>query len=324
MNNLALWKKTIAEATGLLVVSAAGMYLFGWARVWLISHVDMSRFANILAQLWSDVARFSPVPLDHLLTYPGRIAIGFEEFIVILIVSVWAISRGSDCVSGELGRGTMEMLLAQPVSRSQVLLTQATVTISGIGVLVLAAWLGTFTGIHTFTVLEDPPGPTLTIPFTRFEIPLPGPPREPSRVPMSEKVDARVLLPAIANLFALGFFLAGFTTLLSSWDRYRWRTIGIAVGFCVVQMVFKGFGRGSDSLEWLTYCTFYTLFEPQTAVFVLVRHPDQFWDLLMANDQGQWIDLAPLGDNLFLIGLGLIGYIAAAVVFCRRDLPAPL
>ena len=42
---------------------------------------------------------------------------------------MFAIARGSDVVSGELGRGTLEMLLAQPVSRLQVLYTQAAVTL---------------------------------------------------------------------------------------------------------------------------------------------------------------------------------------------------
>ena len=30
--------------------------------------------------------------------------------------------------------------------------------------------------------------------------------------------------------FALGVFLVGFTTLMSAWDRYRWRTIGQVEG----------------------------------------------------------------------------------------------
>ena len=103
--NYALWKKSVHETRWLLAASGLGIFLFCWARVWLVSLVTMSKFANVVAEFWKDVERFSPVPLDHLLTYPGRIAVTFEELIVILLISVWAIGRGSDTISGELGRG---------------------------------------------------------------------------------------------------------------------------------------------------------------------------------------------------------------------------
>jgi hypothetical protein len=34
--------------------------------------------------------------------------------------------------------------------------------------------------------------------------------------------------------------------------------------------------------------------------------------------------VGPLTYDLVLLGVGLVGYLAAAVVFVRRDLPAPL
>ena len=40
--------------------------------------------------------------------------------LVLFSAVIWAIMRGSDCVSGEIGRGTMEMLLAQPVRRTSL------------------------------------------------------------------------------------------------------------------------------------------------------------------------------------------------------------
>ena len=50
------------------------------------------------------------------------------------------------------------------------------------------------------------------------------------KLPMSDLMDPSVLAHASVNLFALGVMLAGFTTVMSSWDRYRWRTIGIVSG----------------------------------------------------------------------------------------------
>ena len=62
-----------------------------------------------------------PVSFAQIATSAGRIAVAYDDPIVLLLVTVWAISRGSDAVSGELNRGTMEMVLAQPVTRLGVL-----------------------------------------------------------------------------------------------------------------------------------------------------------------------------------------------------------
>ena len=42
------------------------------------------------------------MPLDHLLTYPGRLALTYNEPLVILIVSVWAITHIEDWVIIEM------------------------------------------------------------------------------------------------------------------------------------------------------------------------------------------------------------------------------
>ena len=39
---------------------------------------------------------------------------------------------------------------------------------------------------------------------------------------------------------------------------------------------------------------------------------------------GEFFDLGPLGYNLILLGVAVAGYLAAGIVFHRRDLPAPL
>ncbi|MFO0947626.1 MAG: ABC transporter permease subunit [Planctomycetota bacterium] len=38
------------------------------------------------------------------------------------------MTRGSDAIAGEIDRGTMEVLLAQPIRRSTIIVTHAVVT----------------------------------------------------------------------------------------------------------------------------------------------------------------------------------------------------
>ena len=80
----------------------------------------------------------------------------------------------------------------------------------------------------------------------------------------------------------------------------------------------------AEELRWLKPFTFFTAYEPQVFVSVAVDQPEHTWSLLLFDDQGAWTDLGPLGYNLILLGIGLMSYIAATVIFCRRDLPAPL
>jgi ABC-2 type transport system permease protein len=217
----------------------------------------------------------------------GRIAIAYDDPIVLLLVTVWAISRGSDAVSGELNRGTMEMLLAQPVTRLAVLGSQAAVTVGGAALLAGTALLGTRVGLATIT-LDTP-------------------------------VSARVFVPAALNLFAITVFLAGLTTMVSSGTNYRARTVGIVGGFYAVSMVVKIVGRmapGWDKLAWLS---FFTPFEPQ----LLVGDSTRAWSLWAHAADGTVV-MGGLGYDSILIGLGLAGYGMASIIFCHRDLPAPL
>jgi ABC-2 type transport system permease protein len=216
--NRALLRKCIGEAQWLFAACATAIFAFCWVRVWLVSRMPMGKFRTIIETLGEEFARFLPVSLDTLFTYTGRVAFVFEEAVVVLCVVIWAISRGTDAVSGELGRGTMEMLLAQPVSRLQVLLHQALVTVTGVALLAGVTWLGTFVGVQTLSAKEEKPQSIVT---TILRMPWQTGPTKTEYVytPLRDKVDPRDLLPGAVNLFALGFFLAGLSTFVSACDR---------------------------------------------------------------------------------------------------------
>jgi ABC-2 type transport system permease protein len=320
--NRLLLKKSIAESRLLLIACVAAVYSFCWTRVWLVSQFSMVQFQTVLEQ-FREYERFSPVPFEQLFTYTGRVALMFDEPIVVFSVSLWAIARGSDCISGEIGRGTMEMLLAQPVSRLQVLWSQASVTLAGVAVLALASWLGVYTGIMTNSV-EESVVRSWTIPWLQIELPNLFAEKEVRQIPLRQEIDPAHLAPAAVNLFALGVFLAGLTTLLSAMDRYRWRTIGLITGFYVVQMILKIVGLAADHLAWLGRCTFFTAYEPERFVSIAMRTPEATWSFALRDASGAWLELGPMGYNFLLIGLGMTAYLAATLIFQRRDLPAPL
>ena len=321
--NRTLIKKFLYDSKSLWMCCAATLFGFCWLRVWIVSQFDMSKFKKLMEQL-EHLKRFFPIPFEELLTYTGRIAVTFDEPIVVTCITIWAVSRASDCVSGEIGRGTMELLLAQPISRVRLFWTHASLTILGVALLAIAAWLGTCTGIATCHVTEKPPPATFTIPVIKLSIPNPWGSTEEIIRPMSELVSPWHFLPAVSNLFCLGFFLTGLTSLMSSWDRYRWRTIGIVVGIYLVQMIFKIVGLAVEDVGWLLHFSFFSAYEPEVFVNVALRSPELLWELRQFDEQGHYVRPGALGSHLLLLTLGAGCFLFATLIFHRRDLPAPI
>lgn len=316
-----LFRKYVEQSALLWSGCALALFAFNWIRVWVVSLLDMSRFRTIVEQ-FREYERFSPISFDQLTTYPGRIGMTFDEPVVIFCVVVWCVARGSDVVSGEVARGTLEMLLAQPISRTRLLMTHAAVSISGLALLVLAVWLGMWVGVQLTTVKETVPPPSLWIPFLDVDLPLSL--AEPVKVetPMRNHVDSSVFAGSILNLFALGFFLLGLSTLMSSWDRYRWRTIGVVITIYVLQLVMFGLGKAAEQIQWLTHLSFFDLYRPQQiAGYAIDAGQAAAWQLTPVEDGAI---LGPLTASLILIAMGLVAYAAAIRIFATRDLPAPL
>ena len=322
--NRALVKKCISDSQWLFLSLAVLLFMFCWFRVWIVSFLEMPSFAAVVQPLWEKFGQFSPVALDHLLSYPGRVALTFGEPLVFLSIVIWGIARGSDAVSGELSRGTMEMVMAQPVSRLQVLYVHVMVTLAGLVLLCFCCWFGILVGVETTQIVEPATRPSWTIPGTEWTFSLPLGRAEPRVVGLATKVNCRDMIPPAINLLCLGFTMSGLATLFSSWDRYRWRSIGIVSGIFILQMMAEIGAKSTDSLGFLQWTTFLSAFEPQIQVQVAVDYPAQLWSWRLLDVAGETGGLGPLSSNAILLSIGLLSYLAATWIFCRRDLPAPI
>ena len=179
MFNRALWRKAIGDARLLLLFLTALMFAFNWLFVYLSSLIELGPLAVFLQTLPPAFEKLSGVPFASVATPVGRISAAYVDPVVLFATTIWAVGRGSDAVSGEIGRGTMEMLVAQPVHRLSVLATQAAVTIGGSGILAIAVLVGTSMGLAT--------------------------------VRLSEAVSWTAFVPGAMNLFAMMVFLSGVT-----------------------------------------------------------------------------------------------------------------
>jgi len=263
MWNTAIWKKTWGDQRGLVLAMAALWSAFPWIYLWLSAQIPMNAFHDVLLRaIPEDWQKLSGVPFAEVATYAGRVALAFVDPVVVLAATVWGITRGSDAVSGQVERGTMEMLLAQPVTRRAVFFTQAVATTAGAAVLCSVLLAAVWTAV--------------------------------SFGPWAGKVEPERFVPAVLNVFGLMVCMAGITAAVSATDSYRWRTIGILCGFYVFSILAKLIGRMSGIFSWVGYLSVFNAYEPQR----LVGGAADAWRLLAVYD-GVLLGVGVLG---FVIG----------------------
>jgi ABC-2 type transport system permease protein len=210
------------------------------------------------------------------------LSVGYVHPLVLTILCVWAIGRAAGAIAGELDKGTMELLLAQPIARRRVITSHLVVDVLTMPLVCLSMWAGTFLGVYVFNL------------------------------PALSAIEPQPINPwrfgaALPNIAALLFAVGGYTMLLSSAGRYRTRVLGISVLLALVQFLINLLGQLWSTVEPLRPLTVFYYYQPQ-AIVLGVRGAE--WQLAR--------------NVATLMTVGLVGYVGALVIFCRRDLPAPL
>ncbi len=228
--------------------------------------------------------------------------------VVLILIGVWAIGRTAGAVAGELERGTMELLLSQPIPRNRLILAHLITDAIVIPVLCLSVVAGTQAGLEVmgpftvdYSVLDKMPK-------------LPGGrslPKGPDELP----VDATRQPLAIVNLAALLFAISGLTLAISAINRSRWRAIGFAVVVVMTMFIVNVLGQLWDAAAPLRPFSIFYYYQPQ-----------RIWlkSEWLANLGEVWPGSPGVPMLVVLVAVGTVGYLAALLAFTRRDLPAPL
>ena len=314
-----LVKKYLNESLLLFIGIGLGVFIFSWFRVWVVGELDTAQFRQIIDLLPKNWRQFASVDFDWLVSYLGRTSLTLDEPMLVILVCAWGLVRGSDVVSGEMGRGTMEMLISQPLSRRRLYLTHAKMTILFLGLLICICWLGMSLGIW-FSDVEESTYPEFRIPIVDYRIPLRFLPPKTETISMADEVNPILFFPGIVNLFCLAFCFSGFAAFCSSWDRYRWRTLGIVATFFFINAGMKIMGMGSERLSWIESCCLFGLYGPANSIEAAQREPWSPLYLLSYDSSGAWTGLGSLGCSLLLLAIGVIFYWLGLRIFIKRDL----
>jgi ABC-2 type transport system permease protein len=293
--------------------------LFGFSLLWVKT---AQRVTTEIAPFFNGIARYSKIDPklfeEVMFKGPGRVsqsvlggadvkfdrptdflAVELLHPVIVILACVWAIGRSSGAVAGELDRGTMELLLSQPIPRNRLILAHLIVDSLVIPLLCLSIWAGTRVGLETvgpfevdYSVLKKLPGGLDKV--------IPDVSRQPH---------------AILNLAALFFAISGIAVAISSLNRSRWRAVGIATLVILLMFIINVLGQLWDTAAPLRPFTVFFYYQPQK---IWLKSD---W---LANLAEAWNGAPTVPMLVVLLGVGAVGYFFAWRLFEKRDLPAPL
>lgn len=135
----------------LVIVVLAGI---GWGML-------IPVFYNAFSEVMRDLANSGAFPRElmsfgsgSLFTLPGAITLGLQHPLAIAMLGIFAVGASATAVAGERARGTLEVLLARPISRLALYLSLLMALLLTV-LIVLAAILGGMIGGSAVQGLTD-------------------------------------------------------------------------------------------------------------------------------------------------------------------------
>jgi ABC-2 type transport system permease protein len=231
---LSLIRKNLLDSRWMLGALVLALFWLSWAFVFATRKTEQSA-EEVLGGQRIRMFRAMGGPAMDFST--GAIEMTFWKHpIFILMFSLWAIARGSGSVAGELERGTMDLVMSRPVSRTSYAASQVATGLFGIVLMVAAMLAGNLAGTR-YNTLQSPPSL------------------------------ASLSRPAL-NLLAMAFAIYGYAFMLSSGDIIRWRptmiasiaTIGMYVATVIASL------PAFVDWKWIEKLSLFSLYDPVEAI----------------------------------------------------------
>ncbi len=157
-----------------------------------------------------------------------------------LVLAVFAVTFGGNIVGGEEERGTLDLLLAAPIPRWQVIVEKSATFVVALVIIVAASGLGIILGVAITPDLA---------------------------------IDSMKIAGAALNMLPVILFMAALTLFLSTVLRARGQAGGIAAAIIVISYFLNSFADMADSgiLKTLKSVSFYSYYNPFSVLIDGIR-----------------------------------------------------
>jgi ABC-2 type transport system permease protein len=227
MFNPTLYKREMKNSLKMLIIFAAVLTLYVGVMVSMYDPEAVSLFEdyyNLMPEVMSAIG----------MSGSATSAIGFLSqylygFILIAFPMIYSILCGNRLVAKYVDDGSMVSLLAAPVKRKAVAVTQAKVLITGVVLIVLYV-----TAVELICAHGKFPG----------------------------ELETGKLIALNASLLCLHLFIAGVCFLASCLFSETKYSIGFGAGIPALMLVLQMLSNSGGNAEKVKYVTFFTLFSP--------------------------------------------------------------
>ena len=154
MNGPLFWRTLGWQRTRWIVVTVA---IFGWGLLIPIVYAAFSDVMRDLANSGAFPEQLMNFGSGSLFSLPGAVTLGTQHPLAIAMLAIFAIGATSTAIAGERQRGTLEVLLSRPVSRTTVYLTVLVGLLVVVAALLVALIAGFVTGAAMQNLLAELP-----------------------------------------------------------------------------------------------------------------------------------------------------------------------
>jgi len=241
--------------------------------------------------------------------------------LMVGLAGLWALGRGT-ALLGELDRGTLELLLSQPVSRRMVAFAHTLFDAICWPLLGLAFTCGMAAGVWWIDpIVEKPLSSEVQSKmqgarpwWLRLDSLLKT---QTTQEGANKRLELRPLdfLKAAPVVAGLGFALSGLSFGVAAFGRSRFQMLGLLATCFFMMYLANLLAQLYEPMGWVRPLTVFYYYHPQEVALGL-------GGLVSFNEWGlQGVRLPGLA---VLVGLGVVGYGCGTWQMVRRDLPVPL
>ncbi|HEY8171995.1 MAG TPA: ABC transporter permease subunit [Dehalococcoidia bacterium] len=216
MRRTSIFRKTLGDQRWQIFGYGLAMAAMASTSVWLWPSVrDTLQTFEIPAALKALLGR----DVDFT-TAAGYLSGRYFSWTIILLV-VYAVVAGTGAIAGEENSGTIDLLLAQPVTRTSVLLQKLAAATAGVIIIAMSGYVGFLISVPTVSIA----------------------------------VSLGDLAIACGNMIPVSFFFLAMALWCGVVAPNRGAAAGMAIGVTVVTYFLYTLSNGVDSLERLQYAS---------------------------------------------------------------------
>ena len=136
----------------LIVIVLAG---FAWGTIMPVVYDAFDELIKDMASSGGIPEQMFNLGSGSLFNLPGTITIGLQHPLALAMLGIFAVGAGATAVAGERARGTLEVLLARPISRTTLYVTILLALLTAVLLVLLAILGGMVAGTAAVGLLDE-------------------------------------------------------------------------------------------------------------------------------------------------------------------------